>query len=275
MRAKYGLRFAALGYLTLLLVLPVGLVFYRTFQHGLEPVWNAMTDPDFLHALWLTLLIALIAVPLNTIFGVACALVLVRQRFRGKALLNAFVDLPFALSPVVVGLALFLVYARTGWFGPWLDAHGIQIVFALPAMVLATIFVSLPFVVREVVPVLREIGIEQEEAAWTLGASPISTFRRITLPAIRWGITYGVVLTTARCLGEFGAVSVVSGNLIGKTQTLTLHVNNRFQAFDLVGAYTASVVLAVLALMTLFLMNLFRKETPRVDSGPRRDEALR
>jgi sulfate transport system permease protein len=275
MRARYGLRFAALAYLTLLLVLPVGLVFYRTFQHGLEPVWNAMTDPDFLHALWLTLLIALIAVPLNTIFGVACALVLVRQRFRGKAFLNAFVDLPFALSPVVVGLALFLVYARTGWFGPWLSAHGIQIVFALPAMVLATIFVSLPFVVREVVPVLREIGTEQEEAAWTLGASSLSTFRRITLPAIRWGITYGVVLTTARCLGEFGAVSVVSGNLIGKTQTLTLHVNNRFQAFDLVGAYTASVVLAVLALMTLFLMNLFRKETPRVDSGPRRDEALR
>jgi sulfate/thiosulfate transport system permease protein len=275
MRARYGLRFVALGYLVLLLVLPVGLVFYRTFQHGLEPVWNAMTDPDFLHALWLTLLIAFIAVPLNTIFGVACALVLVRQRFRGKALLNAFIDLPFALSPVVVGLALFLVYARTGWFGPWLDAHGIQIVFALPAMVLATIFVSLPFVVREVVPVLREIGTEQEEAAWTLGASSLSTFRRITLPAIRWGITYGVVLTTARCLGEFGAVSVVSGNLIGKTQTLTLHVNNRFQAFDLVGAYTASVVLAVLALMTLFFMNLFRKETPGVDSGPRRDEALR
>jgi sulfate transport system permease protein len=275
MRARYGLRFAALTYLMLLLVLPVGLVFYRTFQHGLEPVWNAMTDPDFLHALWLTLLIALIAVPLNTIFGVACALVLVRQRFRGKAVLNALVDLPFALSPVVVGLALFLVYARTGWFGPWFDAHGIQIVFALPAMVLATIFVSLPFVVREVVPVLREIGTEQEEAAWTLGASPLATFRRITLPAIRWGVTYGVVLTTARCLGEFGAVSVVSGNLIGKTQTLTLHVNNRFQAFDLVGAYTASVVLAVLALMTLFLMNLFRKETPRVDSGPRRDEALR
>jgi sulfate/thiosulfate transport system permease protein len=275
MRARYGLRFAALTYLMLLLVLPVGLVFYRTFQHGLEPVWNAMTDPDFLHALWITLLIALIAVPLNTIFGVACALVLVRQRFRGKAVLNALVDLPFALSPVVVGLALFLVYARTGWFGPWLDAHGIQIVFALPAMVLATIFVSLPFVVREVVPVLREIGTEQEEAAWTLGASPLATFRRITLPAIRWGVTYGVVLTTARCLGEFGAVSVVSGNLIGKTQTLTLHVNNRFQAFDLVGAYTASVVLAVLALMTLFLMNLFRKETPRVDSGSRRDEALR
>ena len=275
MSARYGLRVAALGYLTLLLVLPVGLVFYRTFEHGFGPFWNALTDPDFLHALWLTILIALIAVPLNTIFGVVCALVLVRQQFRGKAVLNAFIDLPFALSPVVVGLALFLVYARTGWFGPWLGAHGIQIVFALPAMVLATIFVSLPFVVREVVPVLREIGTEQEEAAWTLGASPLSAFRRITLPAIRWGITYGVVLTTARCLGEFGAVSVVSGNLIGKTQTLTLHVNNRFQAFDLVGAYTASVVLAVLALMTLFLMNLFRKETPRVDSRPAGDQALR
>jgi sulfate transport system permease protein len=275
MRARYGLRFAALAYLTLLLLLPVGLVFFRTFENGFEPVWNAMTDPDFLHALWLTILIALIAVPLNTIFGIACAFVLVRQRFRGKAVLNAFVDLPFALSPVVVGLALFLVYARTGWFGPWLGAHGIQIVFALPAMVLATIFVSLPFVVREVVPVLREIGTEQEEAAWTLGASPLATFRRITLPAIRWGVTYGVVLTTARCLGEFGAVSVVSGNLIGKTQTLTLHVNNRFQAFDLVDAYTASVVLAVLALMTLFLMNLFRKETPRVDSGPAGDQAIR
>jgi sulfate/thiosulfate transport system permease protein len=275
MRARYGLRFAALAYLSLLLVLPVGLVFFRTFEHGFSPFWNAMTDPDFLHALWLTILIALIAVPLNTIFGVVCALVIVRQRFRGKALLNSLIDLPFALSPVVVGLAFFLVYARTGWFGPWLDAHGIQIVFALPAMVLATIFVSLPFVVREVVPVLREIGTEQEEAAWTLGASPLATFRRITLPAIRWGITYGVVLTTARALGEFGAVSVVSGNLIGRTQTLTLHVENRFQAFDLVGAYTASVVLAVLALMTLFFMNLFRKETPDVDSGPRRDEALR
>ena len=148
MSARYGLRVAALGYLTLLLVLPVGLVFYRTFQHGFGPFWNALTDPDFLHALWLTILIALIAVPLNTIFGVVCALVLVRQQFRGKAVLNAFIDLPFALSPVVVGLALFLVYARTGWFGPWLGAHGIQIVFALPAMVLATIFVSLPFVAR-------------------------------------------------------------------------------------------------------------------------------
>jgi sulfate transport system permease protein len=275
MRARLGLRFVALSYLALLLALPVGLVFWRTFDHGFGPFWDALTNPDALHALWLTILIALVAVPANTVFGILAALVLVRQQFRGKAVLNAVIDLPFALSPVVVGLALFLVYARTGWFGPWLDAHGIQIVFALPAMVLATIFVSLPFVVREVVPVLRELGTEQEEAAWTLGASPLATFRRITLPAIRWGITYGVVLTTARALGEFGAVSVVSGNLIGKTQTLTLHVQNRFQAFDLVGAYTASVVLATLAFLTLILMNFFRKEMPRVDSGPPGDEALR
>jgi sulfate transport system permease protein len=230
-----------------------------------------VTTPAAKHALLVTIIIAAIAVPANTIFGIVCAIAIVRHRFHGKNLVNVIVDLPLALSPVIVGLAFLLLFGTGGW----LDGLPFDVVFALPGMVLATIFVSLPFVVREVVPVLREIGTEQEEAAWTLGASSLSTFRRITLPAIRWGVTYGVVLTTARCLGEFGAVSVVSGNLIGKTQTLTLHVNNRFQAFDLVGAYTASVVLAVLALMTLFLMNLFRKETPRVDSGPAGDQALR
>ena len=272
---KYALRFVALGYLAAVLVGPVALVFYRAFEHGFDTFWAAVTTPEALHALWLTVLIAAIAVPLNTAFGILCALVIVRHRFRGVGIVNALVDLPLALSPIVVGLSLLLLSGREGWFGETFAAHGIQVIFSLPGMVLATIFVSLPFVVREVVPVLREIGTEQEEAAWTLGASSLSTFRRITLPAIRWGVTYGVVLTTARCLGEFGAVSVVSGNVIGKTQTLTLHVNNRFQAFDLVGAYTASVVLAVLALMTLFLMNLFRKETPRVDSGPAGDQALR
>src|SRR5215213_8283377 len=271
MIARLSLRFAVLFYIAAILLVPVGLIFWRTFEHGIGPAWDAVSTPDARHAFWLTLKIAAIAVPLNTIFGVLCALAIVRHRFRGKGVLNAVVDLPLALSPVVAGLAIVLLYSPSGWLG----SLPFDVLFAMPAMVLATIFVSLPFVVREVVPVLREIGTEQEEAAWTLGASSLSTFRRITLPAIRWGVTYGVVLTTARCLGEFGAVSVVSGNLIGKTQTLTLHVNNRFQAFDLVGAYTASVVLAVLALMTLFLMNLFRKETPRVHSGPRRDEALR
>jgi sulfate/thiosulfate transport system permease protein len=273
--ARLGLRFAALGYLAALLAFPVGLVFWRTFEDGLGPVWNAATNPEALHALWLTVLIALIAVPANTIFGVICALVIVRDRFRGKTLLNALVDLPFALSPVVIGLALYLVYARTGWFGGWLVDHGINVIFALPGMILATIFVSLPFVVRETIPVLREIGTEQEEAAWTLGASPLTAFFRVTLPAIRWGVTYGIVLTTARAIGEFGAVSIVSGSIAGRTETLTLHVQQRFQGFDLTGAYTASVELALLALITLLFMTLLRKETPVGDSDSPGDEALR
>jgi sulfate/thiosulfate transport system permease protein len=273
--ARLGLRFVALGYLAGLLAFPVGLVFWRTFENGLGPVWNAATNPEALHALWLTVVIALIAVPANTIFGVVCALVIVRGRFQGKTLLNALVDLPFALSPVVIGLALYLVYARTGWFGGWLVDHGINVIFALPGMILATIFVSLPFVVRETVPVLREIGTEQEEAAWTLGASPLTAFFRVTLPAIRWGVTYGIVLTTARAIGEFGAVSIVSGSIAGRTETLTLHVQQRFQGFDLTGAYTASVELALLALITLLFMTLLRKETPVGDSDSPGDEALR
>jgi sulfate transport system permease protein len=273
--ARLGLRFAALGYLAALLALPVGLVFWRTFENGLGPVWDAATTPEALHALWLTVVIALVAVPANTIFGVVCALVIVRGRFHGKWLLNALVDLPFALSPVVIGLALYLVYARTGWFGGWLVDHGISVIFALPGMILATIFVSLPFVVRETVPVLREIGTEQEEAAWTLGASPLTAFFRVTLPAIRWGVTYGIVLTTARSIGEFGAVSIVSGSIAGRTETLTLHVQERFQGFDLTGAYTASVELALLALITLLFMTLLRKESPGGDSDSPGDEALR
>jgi sulfate transport system permease protein len=273
--ARLGLRTVALGYLGLLLVLPVGYIFWRTFAEGFDPVWASLTAPAALHALWLTVIIALIAVPLNTIFGVLCALVLVRQRFRGKALLNAVIDLPFALSPVVIGLALILVYSRDGWFGGFLLDNGVRVIFALPGMVLATIFVSLPFVVREVVPVLREIGTEQEEAAATLGASPVTTFFRITLPAIRWGVTYGVVLATARALGEYGAVSVVSGKIAGRTETLTLRVEERFQAFDLTAAYTSSVVLALLALLTLVVMNVFRRRVGGVDRRSPGIEALR
>lgn len=259
MISRLALRFIAIGYVTLLLLFPIGLILWRAFEHGIAPAWNAITTPDALHALWLTVLIALIAVPANTIFGVLCALVLVRDRFPGKTLLGAFVNLPLGVSPVVVGLALIIVYGRFGWFGPWLYAHNIQVIFALSGMVLATIFISLPFVVREVVPVLRELGTEQEQAARTLGASPLQVFWRITLPAIRAGVGYGVVLTTARALGEFGAVSVVSGKLVGQTETLTLYVQDRFEAFDTTGAYTASVTLALLALMTLVLMNLFRR----------------
>ena len=263
MRRKYVLRIGALGYLGAILMFPVGLVFWRAFEHGLDDAWAAVTTPEALHALWLTILITLIAVPLNTIFGVFCALAIVRRRFRGHGLVNSVVDLPLALSPVVVGLALVLVYGRNGWFGGWLSENGVQVIFALPGMVLATIFVSLPFVVREVVPVLREIGDEQEEAAATLGASPTQTFWRVTLPAIRWGVAYGVVLTTARALGEFGAVSVVSGRIAGRTETMTLHVEERFQSFDLVGAYASSVVLALLAFATLLTMTFLRPRSER------------
>jgi sulfate/thiosulfate transport system permease protein len=258
MIGKYVLRFTALGYLGLLLLAPVGYVFYKTFEHGLGPAWDAVTTPDALHALKVTLILAAIAVPANTIFGILAALAIVRYRFPGAGIFNAVVDLPLALSPVVVGLALLLLYGRGGWLG------GHEVVFALPGMVLATIFVSLPFVVREVVPVLREIGTEQEQAAATLGASALQTFRRVTWPAIRWATAYGVVLTTARALGEFGAVSVVSGRLAGETESLTLYVQDRYQAFDEVGAYAAAVVLALIAVTTLVLMTTLKpKEETR------------
>ena len=261
---RWPLRIVGLSYLLVVLAAPVGLVFYRAFEHGLGPAWAAVTTPEAKHAFYLTVLIAAIAVPANTIFGVICALAIVRQRFPGKGVMNALVDLPLALSPVVVGLAFLLLYSRTGWFGNWLTDHGIQVVFALPGMILVTIFVSLPFVVREVVPVLREIGTDQEQAAATLGASGWQTFRRVTFPAIRWAIAYGVVLTTARALGEFGAVSVISGHIVGKTETLTLHVEAQYQQFDYVGAYSASVVLAMIAIATLVAMTLFKpKEETR------------
>src|SRR6059058_1849424 len=248
MIGRYAVRFASLGYLAVLLVAPVGYVFWKTFQHGFGPAWAAVTTPDALHALKVTLILTAIAVPANTIFGVLCALAIVRHRYPGAGVVNAVVDLPLALSPVVVGLALLLLYGRGGWLG----GHGIA--FALPGMVLATTFVSLPFVVREVVPVLRELGTEQEQAAATLGASWFQTFRRVTWPAIRWATAYGVVLTTARALGEFGAVSVVSGRLAGQTESLTLYVQDRYQSFDNTGAYAAAVLLALLALATLLLM---------------------
>jgi sulfate transport system permease protein len=273
---RYGLRAAALGYLAFLLALPLGVVFYRTFEEGFGAVWESMTSDSFIHALWLTVLVVLIAVPLNTVFGIVCALAIVRRgSTRGNWLLNSAIGLPLALSPVVVGLSLILVYGQGGWFGDWLIDLGFQVIFSVPGIVLATIFVSLPFVVREVVPVLREVGTDQEEAAVTLGASSFRTFWKITLPTIRWGVAYGVVLTTARALGEYGAVAVVSGRIAGATETLTLHVDERFLAFDLVAAYTTSVVLAVLAVMTLVAMNLFRRETPNGDSGTPGDEAIR
>jgi sulfate/thiosulfate transport system permease protein len=258
---RLGPRFLALGYLALLLLGPVAMIFYRTFEHGLGAVWSAATTPNAEHAFWLSVKLVAIAVPLNTVFGIGIALLLERGRFRGRALLGMLIDLPFAISPIVVGLSLVLVYGKTGWFGDWLASNGIQVIFSVPGMVLATAFVSLPFVARETIPVLRELGTDSEQAAATLGANSWQTFWRVTLPGIRWGVVYGVVLTTARALGEFGAVRVVSGGIEGQTQSLPLYVQDRFENFDLTGAYTAAVVLALLAFATLLAMNLLTRRT--------------
>jgi sulfate transport system permease protein len=241
-------------YLAALLLVPLGLVFYRTFQHGFSEAWGWMTTPAAISALQLTLLIAAIAVPLNTIFGIICAHVLVRGRVRGRAILDAFIDLPFVVSPIIVGLALILVYGESGWFGNWFVAHGIQIIYAPAGMVIATVFVSLPFVVREVAPVLREAGEEQEEAAATLGASWWQTFKRVTLPSIRWGVAYGVVL-------------VVSSNVAGSTLTLPLLVYQRDSQIGpaaVSGAYAAATELIVISLLVLLGMTLLGQRREQV-----------
>ena len=265
--ASISLRTAALLYLALLLLLPLAVVFGRTFEHGVGAAWGWVTTPAAISALWLTVAIAAIAVPLNTIFGVGCALVLVRSRARGRALLDALIDLPFVVSPVIVGLALVLVYGQSGWFGNWFQQHGIRIIYAPAGMILATVFVSLPFVVREVAPVLLEVGDEQEQAAATLGASSWQTFWRVTLPSIRWGLAYGVVLTTARALGEIGAVAVVSSNVAGSTLTLPLLVYQRDSQIGpqaITSAYAAATELIVLSLIVVVAMTVL---------GPRRAEA--
>jgi sulfate transport system permease protein len=263
--SRIGLRSFALGYLALLLIIPVIVICIKAFDDGVGNVIETLTTPEAQHAFYLTIVMVAIAVPLNTIFGVACALVLVRQKFRGKGLLNGLIDLPFAISPVVIGLSLVLLYGSIdGWFGQPLAEAGIRVIFTPVGMVLATIFVSLPFVVREVEPVLREIGTDQEQAASTLGASGWQTFWRVTLPAIRWGVTYGVVLATARALGEFGAVSLVSGKISGETETLPLFVQKQFETFNVSGAYAAALVLALLALVTLFSMNFVRRRDKKV-----------
>jgi sulfate/thiosulfate transport system permease protein len=258
--SRWSLRVLGLGYVLLLLLVPLVLIFYKTFEDGIAPPLEAITSPDGLHALKLTLITVAIAVPLNTVFGIGCALLLVRHNWWGNRIVDSIINLPFAISPVVIGLSLFLLFGKDGWLEPGLAEAGFKILFALPGMVLACIFVSLPFVVRETVPVLQEIGTEQEQAASTLGANSWQTFWHITLPAIRWGVAYGVVLTTARVLGEFGAVSVVSGSISGQTQTLPLFVAKQYENFNLPGAFGASVLLALLALATLLAMNLLKRK---------------
>ena len=256
--ARIPLRVVALVYLLLLLVLPVGLVVWRTFEHGAGPFFAALSTPDAIHAFAVTGSVAVWSVLANTAFGVGMAVLLVRHRFPGKRIVNALIDLPLAVSPVVVGLALILVYGHFSTVGGWLERHGFQVIFSLPGMVLATIFVSLPLVVRAIVPVLEEMGEDQEQAAHTLGASRWQTFVRITLPGIRGALGYGVVLCLARALGEYGAVAVVSGRQVGQTQTATLFVEERYQNFDTTSAFAVATVLALAAIVILLVTKLLR-----------------
>jgi sulfate transport system permease protein len=245
-------------YLSLLLVIPVALVLWKTFENGLGPVLDSLTSASTMHAFQITAVVAFYAVIANTVFGVAAALLLVRHEFRGKRVLNALIDLPIAVSPVVVGLALVLVYGRLTGIGKALAGIGINIIFSIPGMVMATIFVCIPLVVRAVGPVLEEIGDDQEQAATTLGAGPLQTFLRITLPSIRGALAYGVVLALARSLGEYGAVAVVSGRLVGRTQTVTLLVQERYQNFDQQTAYACAVLLVAVAILALLISRLLR-----------------
>jgi len=248
---RHLLRWAALAYVGVLVVVPVTLILWRTFAPGIGEFFGSITTPAAISALQLSLLVVAIVVPLNVIFGVPTALVLARNRFRGKSVLQAVIDLPFAVSPVVVGVALILLWGAGGLFGFVENDLGFKIIFSFPGIVLASIFVTVPFVIREVEPVLHELGTEQEEASSTLGAQWWQTFWRITLPSIRWGLTYGIVLTIARTLGEFGAVIMVSSNLPGQSQTLTLLVADRYNRGNEYGAYAVATVLMAVAVLVL------------------------
>jgi sulfate transport system permease protein len=251
----------AIAYLALVQYIPAINVFVQAFKNGVGPFLSNLNKSDFLHAAWLTLLLALISVPLNTVFGLCAAWAIARYRFPGRAIVLSIIDLPFSISPVVAGLMIVLLYGRNGWFGPWLQAHDIQIIFAFPGMVLATAFVSMPFVAREVIPVLEEFGKDQEEAAKTLGANEWQIFWRVTLPSIRWGLLYGVILTNARAMGEFGAVSVVSGNIASTTQSLPLFVEDAYKQYETEAAFSAAVLLALLAVVTLVLKEILERKT--------------
>ena len=256
---RWGLRLLAIGYVFMLVAWPTSLIFKNTFADGLTALTTAFEDPAVTHSLRMTAIVALSAVVINTVFGVGMSLLLVRYEFPGKRVLSALIDLPMAVSPIVVGLALLLVYnGRNGWFGPSLEEAGFQVVFATPAMVMATAFVALPLVIREVVPILQEIGDDQEQAARSLGANAVQTFRRITLPSIKWAVVYGVVLSLARSLGEFGAVKVVSGNVELRTQTATLVVEQKYQNFEQSTAYSTAFLLATAAILCLIVVAILR-----------------
>jgi len=264
--ARAVLIVPALAFMALFLLLPLAVVFVEAFKQGIGAYWSSIIQPEAVSAIKLTLLVAAIAVPLNLVFGIAAAWVMARFEFRGKNLLGAFIDLPFSVSPVIAGLIYVLLFGAQGWFGPWLDAHGIKIIFAVPGLVLATIFITLPFVARELIPLMQSQGSEEEEAARVLGAGGWQMFFRVTLPNIRWALLYGVLLCNARAMGEFGAVSVVSGHIRGLTTTLPLEVEMRYNEYNYMGAFAVASLLALLALLTLFIKTVlewrYRGELP-------------
>jgi len=253
----------ALGYLLLFLGLPLFAVFYEAFRKGWELYWEAIKEPDALSAIKLTLITAAISVPANLVFGIAAAWAIAKFEFRGKSLLITLIDLPFAVSPVVSGLIYVLLFGANGWFGPWLQAHDIKLIFAVPGIVLATIFVTFPFIARELIPLMQAQGKDEEEAAISLGASGWQTFLRVTLPNIKWGLLYGVILCNARAMGEFGAVSVVSGHIRGMTNTMPLHVEILYNEYNFVAAFAVASLLALLALVTLVIKSLVELQAKR------------
>ncbi len=250
---RWGLTGIAISFIGLFLCVPLGLVLFRAFAKGWEAYFQALSQPDAIAAFKLTLIVALTTVPLNTIFGIAAAWAITRFEFKGKSFLMTLIDLPFSVSPVISGLIFVLMFGTQGWFGNWLSEHQIKIIFATPGIILATIFITFPFVARELIPLMQEMGNEEEEAALSLGASGWKTFMQITLPNIKWALLYGVLLCNARAMGEFGAVSVVSGHIRGLTNTLPLHVEVCYNDYDAVGAFASSSILAGLAVITLFL----------------------
>jgi len=256
---RWGLRVVTVGYVVLLVAWPTALVFKNALADGFAAMLDSFKDPEITHALYLTGYITFFAVLINLVFGLTISILLVRYDFPGKRLLSALLDVPLSVSPVVVGLALVLVYnGRDGWFGPGLESAGFQVIFSTPGMIMATVFVALPLMIREVVPVLEEIGDEQEQAARSLGANGVQTLRRITLPAIKWAIVYGVVLSLARSLGEFGAVKIVSGNIAGQSQTATLAVEETYQNFQQGTSYALAALLALIAMACLVIVALLR-----------------
>lgn len=266
---RYFLRTAVIVYLFLLVAWPVALVATNAFENGFDAFRNLFNDPDMVAAMRLTVIAAVIATAINTVFGVGVSLLLVRSEFPGKRLLSALLDLPLSVSPIVVGLALVLVYGgRGGWFGPTLETWGLRIIFSTPGIIMATAFVALPLVIREVVPVLKEIGLEQDQAARSLGANAWQTFWRVTLPGIKWAVVYGVVLTLARSLGEFGAVKVVSGNILGETRTATLAVEEKYLNFDQQGAYAIAFLLASVSVICIVIVSVLRARADRHADHP-------